>query len=81
LLNHSTIEVTYVKESIGTRRSSVKGDPICEVSAINPKKVSSVMKEMEPAEALMKVAETFSALGDLTRTKLSQLFHRRVLRL
>ena len=58
------------KRASALRRSSTKGDPICEVSAINPKKVSSVMKEMEPAEALMKVAETFSALGDLTRTKI-----------
>ena len=47
-----------------------KGEYVCEVSAINPKKVLSVMKKMEPAEALKKVAETFNALGDVTRTKI-----------
>ncbi len=58
------------KGASALRGSSLKDELICEVSAINPKKVSSVMKKMESAEALMKVAETFSALGDLTRTKI-----------
>lgn len=49
---------------------SGKREDICEVSAINPKKVSAVMKKMEPAGSLMKVSETFRALGDLTRTKI-----------
>lgn len=52
------------------RKSASKDLPICEVSAINPQKVSAVIRKMEPADALMKVAETFSALGDLTRTKI-----------
>jgi ArsR family transcriptional regulator, lead/cadmium/zinc/bismuth-responsive transcriptional repressor len=59
-----------LKRTTAYRRSSLKAEPVCEVSAINPQKVSSVMKKMEPADALMKVAETFSALGDLTRTKI-----------
>ena len=45
-------------------------DDVCEVSAINPKKVASVIKKIQTAETLMKVAETFSALGDLTRTRI-----------
>lgn len=58
------------KKTSALQRSLLKDALICEVSAINPQRVLSVKKKMEPAEALLKVAETFSALGDLTRTKI-----------
>jgi DNA-binding transcriptional ArsR family regulator len=45
-------------------------DDVCEVSAINPKKVATVIKKIQTTDTLMKVAETFSALGDLTRTRI-----------
>ncbi|HMK55249.1 MAG TPA: metalloregulator ArsR/SmtB family transcription factor [Dissulfurispiraceae bacterium] len=51
-------------------RTYNKPDDVCEISAINPKKVLSVSNKMEATEALTKVAETFGALGDLTRTKI-----------
>lgn len=50
--------------------SSLKDKPVCEVSAINPKKVLLVAEKMEDAGTLLKVAETFSALADLTRTRI-----------
>ncbi|MGO9953365.1 MAG: ArsR/SmtB family transcription factor [Dissulfurispiraceae bacterium] len=50
--------------------SSLKGTPVCQVSAIDQKKVLLVAKKMEDAGTLMKVAETFSALADLTRTRI-----------
>ena len=58
------------KKTSALQRSLLKDELICKVSAINPQRVLSVKKKMEPAEALLKVAETFSALGDLTRTKI-----------
>jgi len=42
----------------------------CDVSAINPKKVSLVMRTMEATDTLLKVSETFRVLGDLSRTKI-----------
>ncbi|MGO9378998.1 MAG: ArsR/SmtB family transcription factor [Dissulfurispiraceae bacterium] len=53
-----------------TPESSLKGTPVCQVSAIDQKKVLLVAKKMEDAGTLMKVAETFSALADLTRTRI-----------
>jgi ArsR family transcriptional regulator, lead/cadmium/zinc/bismuth-responsive transcriptional repressor len=55
---------------VAISRISQEADDICLITAINPGKVSSVLKRMEPAGSLLKVAETFNALGDLTRTKI-----------
>jgi DNA-binding transcriptional ArsR family regulator len=58
------------KGASSRRRSFLEDEPVCEVSAINPKKVSSVMRRMEATDSLLKVSETFRVLGDLTRTKI-----------
>jgi len=59
-----------VKRNMMSGKAPSKGDYVCEVSAINPKKVSSVMRRMEATDSLLKVSETFRVLGDLTRTKI-----------
>lgn len=43
---------------------------ICEVLCINERKVAAVRKAMKPDATLFKLAETFKALGDVTRAKI-----------
>jgi DNA-binding transcriptional ArsR family regulator len=43
---------------------------ICEITYIDRKKVSSVMKKMKPETTMQQLAETFKVLGDPTRTKI-----------
>ncbi len=57
-------------EKAAVDRNSREADDVCSISAINPEKVSSVFKRMEPAESLRKVAEIFDALGDPSRTRI-----------
>jgi DNA-binding transcriptional ArsR family regulator len=42
---------------------------ICEVFCINERKVASARKAMKPEATLFKLAATFKALGDPTRTR------------
>jgi DNA-binding transcriptional ArsR family regulator len=43
--------------------------PICEVTCIHERKVASARRAMKPEATLFKLAATFKALGDPTRTR------------
>lgn len=45
-------------------------EEICEITYVDRKKVSSVMKNMKPKTTMQRLAETFKVLGDPTRTKI-----------
>ena len=42
----------------------------CKITYIDKKKVSAVKKRMKPETTMQRLAETFKALGDATRTKI-----------
>ncbi len=46
------------------------GEPVCKVDFFDPKRVASVRRRLKPDETLLSLAETFKALGDLTRIKI-----------
>ncbi|MFZ5800461.1 MAG: ArsR/SmtB family transcription factor [Candidatus Omnitrophota bacterium] len=45
-------------------------DSVCEVLCINKKKVAGVRKIMKPDGTIIKLTQTFSALGDPTRIRI-----------
>ncbi len=47
-----------------------KKSAVCEIFYINEKNVKAVQKEMKPDGVFVKVAQTFKALADLTRSKI-----------
>ena len=51
-------------------RTKKDNNAICEVLCINERKVASAKRAMKPDATLFKLAATFKALGDPTRTKI-----------
>lgn len=57
------------KNSLRGKKSGSKFD-VCEVTYIDQKKVSAVIKKMKSETTMQRIAETFKVLGDATRTKI-----------
>jgi len=47
-----------------------KEETCCEITYVDQNRVDSVRKKMKPDETILRVSETFKALGDPTRMKI-----------
>lgn len=52
------------------KRTKKDNSAVCEILCINERKVASARQAMKPDATLFKLAATFKALGDPTRTKI-----------